>query len=388
VAVPQQRAGSPWSSTPDTAPEAGRGSDTIDTDSADRDRRDDAVDTTTNAHDGDTPPFHEPAAQPTAFGAATVGGAVAASAAAGPAQDRWDDTDRRADADSGVADDRSVAPGDGAVDNRIADRDGTPGDGLGDGPGDGLGDRPAGATAVSPEEAADRRADDSAGGDTGRDDPVDVALDDRGTFDDPQVLDQQAAREDSTPPDHAAADTSPDAIAAAYAESRDADETSDSVTGPDATLRDEGGFDDPKAVDPATDRPLDDTAPVAAAAGAGGVAAAAAAAGGAGTAGGGETDAAGNRMPGTVDAPDLGKLFNDDAASFRERWRDVQLQFVDSPKEATAEAAALVDEVVDKLAASLKSQRAALTGDDSDDTERLRVELRAYRDFLNRLLDL
>jgi len=34
--------------------------------------------------DSDGPIYHEPAAQPTAFGAATVGGAVAASAMAGP----------------------------------------------------------------------------------------------------------------------------------------------------------------------------------------------------------------------------------------------------------------------------------------------------------------
>ena len=47
-------------------------------------------------------PFHEPGAQPTAFGASTVGGAVAASATANPQNDSWDVTDRDTAADSGV----------------------------------------------------------------------------------------------------------------------------------------------------------------------------------------------------------------------------------------------------------------------------------------------
>ena len=66
----------------------------------------------------------------------------------------------------------------------------------------------------------------------------------------------------------------------------------------------------------------------------------------------------------------------------------MQLRFVDSPKEATSEAAQLVDEAVDKLTASLKSQKNALTGDHGEDTEKLRVELRGYRDILNRILSL
>src|SRR6185436_7526370 len=81
-AVPQQRPGSPW---------------------------DDRPGDTTDA-------VHDPAPQPTAFGAATPGGAVAASAAAGPYDDPDHDTHRSTDAASGVADDRSVAPGDGVLD--------------------------------------------------------------------------------------------------------------------------------------------------------------------------------------------------------------------------------------------------------------------------------
>ncbi|MEV0895802.1 hypothetical protein [Actinoplanes sp. NPDC049802] len=74
-----------------------------------------------------------------------------------------------------------------------------------------------------------------------------------------------------------------------------------------------------------------------------------------------------------------------DVESLRERWRDIQLRFVDDPKAATGEAAGLVDEAVDKLTAALRDHRGSLsTG--TDDTESLRVELRGYRDILDRLL--
>ena len=86
--------------------------------------------------------------------------------------------------------------------------------------------------------------------------------------------------------------------------------------------------------------------------------------------------------------PDLGSLFGtDDAQTFKNRWREVQLRFVDSPKDATTEAAALLDEVVDKLTASLRTQKGKLANE-SEDTEKLRIELRGYRDMLNRILDL
>jgi len=82
------------------------------------------------------------------------------------------------------------------------------------------------------------------------------------------------------------------------------------------------------------------------------------------------------------------KLFDqDDARSFQERWRDVQLRFVDSPKDAAGDAAKLVDEAVEKLTASLRSQRSGLDNE-TEDTEQLRVQLRGYREILNRILSL
>jgi hypothetical protein len=95
----------------------------------------------------------------------------------------------------------------------------------------------------------------------------------------------------------------------------------------------------------------------------------------------------GDMLPGSVTEPEVGKIFSAaDAQSFQDRWRDVQLRFVDGPKDATTEAAALLDEVVDKLASSLRAQKDSLSNGNSDDTEQLRVELRGYREILNRVL--
>jgi hypothetical protein len=167
----------------------------------------------------------------------------------------------------------------------------------------------------------------------------------------------------------------------------------------DPALKDAGDFDDPTAVDPATDKPLDtdepgagETNPVTDTANERGrddVAAGEAVpvpvpVGAADT----TADASAAAKPGSVTEPDLGSLFGEaDAQSFHERWRDVQLRFVDSPREATTEAARLVDEAVDKLTASLKAQKGTVSGE-SDDTEQLRVALRGYRDILNRILGL
>lgn len=136
----------------------------------------------------------------------------------------------------------------------------------------------------------------------------------------------------------------------------------------DEAIKDEGTFDSPTAVEPATGEPFDDgkspdsptTEPVAA----------------------GEPSPA----PATP-APTAGDRLLPDGDTFAERFRDIQLRFVDDPKDATAEASRLVEEVVDKLTSTLKSQRDALGGN-ADDTEKLRVELRGYRDILNRLLSL
>ncbi|GIE87956.1 hypothetical protein [Actinoplanes regularis] len=92
--------------------------------------------------------------------------------------------------------------------------------------------------------------------------------------------------------------------------------------------------------------------------------------------------------PGVVTAGGPAAFFPEaESQPLRDRWREVQLRFVDDPKTSTAEAAALVDETIEKLTASLRQHRGSLAVG-GDDTEALRVELRAYRDILDRLLGL
>lgn len=284
VAVPQQRAGSPWQHGP--------------ADTADR-------------------PVVDPAPQPTAFGASTVSGAVAASAAAGPYETDTRSTDRVTDAASGVADDRTGPLGDRTADKgrtevSETDRQHTAEDEVAR-----AGSEPDHDTRLD----ADR--DDSHPDPRRDDDPVDLALEDRGTFDDPR-LDQEmrtgdreavgTVHDDVATGDKPADDKEPEVVAVAVAE-KPAPAEKPAVSGPAPFF--------PSA----------------------------------------DTDA------------------------FRERWRDVQLRFVDDPKGATAEAAGLVDEAVDKLTAALRDHRGSLAKG-SEETEALRVELRSYRDILDRLLGL
>jgi len=100
----------------------------------------------------------------------------------------------------------------------------------------------------------------------------------------------------------------------------------------------------------------------------------------------GAADAAAAAKPDPSASPVSDKLFTD-GDSYTERLRDIALNFVDNPKEATQQAGALVDEAIDKVTSALKSQKDALAGE-GDDTERLRVELRGYRDILKRISSL
>jgi len=100
----------------------------------------------------------------------------------------------------------------------------------------------------------------------------------------------------------------------------------------------------------------------------------------------GAADAATGAKPDPSAAPVGEKLFTD-GDSFNERLRDIALSFVDDPKDAARQAGALVDEAIDKVTSALKAQKDALGGD-GDDTEKYRVELRGYRDILQRISSL
>ena len=226
--------------------------------------------------------FHEPGPVPTAFGATTVGGAVAASALASPRPE--DEPDPRVE--------RTARPGDGAVDG---EREGL-------------------------------RADPTAefDGRHGDIDPAEVAEA------------EDVARDVGT---HRAADQV----------------DSDRSAGTDAAAAAAGGAGygsaTPAMVDPDTQSGTGATSAV-------------------------PTGAA--------------TLFDDSTAQgFRDRWRDVQLRFVDDPRAAAGEAQTLVDEAMQALSAALTQHKEKLGSwqeADATDTEQLRVAVREYRDFLDRVL--
>jgi hypothetical protein len=92
------------------------------------------------------------------------------------------------------------------------------------------------------------------------------------------------------------------------------------------------------------------------------------------------TDAPDAEIPGTL----LGSL---DAGDVRNRFLDIQAGFIDEPRQAVEEAGRFVDDLLRQVADSLQQQRSQLAGaTDEASTEDLRLALRAYRQFVDRLL--
>jgi hypothetical protein len=117
-----------------------------------------------------------------------------------------------------------------------------------------------------------------------------------------------------------------------------------------------------------------------------------------------ESDQAGQRPPGTatevlvpgpgpapVAAPhERGTLLGSiDADAIRARFLDIQAGFVDEPRQAVQEAERFVDEMVQDMVKALENERAKLKGAiEEGSTEDLRIALRGYRAFVDRLLNL
>jgi hypothetical protein len=84
-------------------------------------------------------------------------------------------------------------------------------------------------------------------------------------------------------------------------------------------------------------------------------------------------------------------LFADgELAGLRSRWTEVQSAFVDDPRDCVQKADSLVADVVDKLTAEFSQARSRLEeqwarGEEAS-TEDLRIALKRYRDFFERLL--
>jgi hypothetical protein len=99
-----------------------------------------------------------------------------------------------------------------------------------------------------------------------------------------------------------------------------------------------------------------------------------------------------DRSEQTIEDEDLREplLPADRTAGYRGRWDDIQSRFVDDPRSSVEQADTLVLEVVQDLQTTFGSERSSLeaqwqSGEDVQ-TEDLRVALRRYRSFFDRLL--
>jgi hypothetical protein len=86
-------------------------------------------------------------------------------------------------------------------------------------------------------------------------------------------------------------------------------------------------------------------------------------------------------------------LFPDsEARGFRSRWDSIQASFVDEPRKAVEQGDELVASVMKRLAQSFADERSRLeeqwSRGDKIGTEDLRLTLRRYRSFFDRLLSI
>lgn len=102
----------------------------------------------------------------------------------------------------------------------------------------------------------------------------------------------------------------------------------------------------------------------------------------------------GELLPGDVPIEPVALFDGAATQGFRDRWQQLQLRFIDDPHTVATQAGALADEMVTALRHAVDQRRAGLEDGRSEDsfdahfgdTERLRVAVRRYRDFVDRLL--
>ena len=90
---------------------------------------------------------------------------------------------------------------------------------------------------------------------------------------------------------------------------------------------------------------------------------------------------------------DFAPLFeNKEAEKFRTQWLEIQSRFVDDPSVSVQDADKLVAEVIQNITRSFADKRMGLEtqwkSGDNVSTEDLRVAMKHYRSFFNRLLTL
>lgn len=90
---------------------------------------------------------------------------------------------------------------------------------------------------------------------------------------------------------------------------------------------------------------------------------------------------------------ELVPLFEEDAArKFRSRWLAIQSKFVDDPSDSVKQADDLVSDVIKSVTMNFSNRRVALekqwNGEANTSTEDLRMAIKRYRSFFDRLLTL
>ena len=86
-----------------------------------------------------------------------------------------------------------------------------------------------------------------------------------------------------------------------------------------------------------------------------------------------------------------GELFsNQDSEEFRGRWAEIQRDFVDRPREVVADADRLVADLTERITRRFSDERNQLEAqwdrEENVSTEDLRLALKRYRSFFERLL--
>lgn len=83
-------------------------------------------------------------------------------------------------------------------------------------------------------------------------------------------------------------------------------------------------------------------------------------------------------------------LSSDDRSGYQKRWDDIQVRFIDEPRESVRKADDLVGEVTTRIADRFSSARGDMEqrweGGNEPTTEELRQAVQRYRDFFQRLV--
>jgi hypothetical protein len=96
-----------------------------------------------------------------------------------------------------------------------------------------------------------------------------------------------------------------------------------------------------------------------------------------------------DRAPASNDVPVTQLFAAEEVQGFRDNWQEIQIAFVDDPKNAVSQADELVAAVIQSLAATFAEHKSELESQWNQGeaaTEDLRLALRQYRSFFNQLL--